>query len=142
SWACTMVMALSLGLPGKLETLVRDALKLDRQYWKDSAGEALIRQFCYPSHKATWQTHPQDFARFGEYCRQDVVAEAKVFSILKRYVHDPKTLFRQWVVDQRINARGLPVDIDFIEAAKDISDIVKARYKAEMKEFSGLDNPN
>ncbi len=142
SWHCTMVMALSLGLPAKLETLVRDALKLERKYWKDSAGDALIRLFCYPNHKATWESHPEEFARFIEYCRQDVVAEAKVFSILKRYVHDPKTLFRQWAIDQRINARGIPVDIDFIDSAKHVSDIVKARYKAEMQEFTGLSNPN
>lgn len=139
---CTMVMALSLGLPAKLETLVRDALKLERKYWKDSAGDALIRLFCYPNHKATWESHPEEFARFVEYCRQDVVAEAKVFSVLKRYVHDPKTLFRQWAIDQRINARGIPVDIDFIDSAKHLSDVVKARYKAEMQEFTGLANPN
>ena len=52
-----MVMALSLGLPGKMELLVRDALKLAKEFWKDAEGDRLIRLFCYPSAKATWQTH-------------------------------------------------------------------------------------
>ena len=138
----TMIMALSLGLPGKLETLVRDALKLDRKYWKDSEGERLMRVFSYPSSTATWESHPEEWEKYCNYCRQDVVAEAKVFDVLKKYIADPKKLFAGWALDQRINQRGIPVDIDFIDSAKHLSDIVKARYKAEMQEFTGLANPN
>lgn len=141
-WWCTAVMALSLGLPAKLETLVRDALRLDRKFWKDPAGDALMRKFSYPSHKATHETDPEDFARYGVYCKQDVVAEAKVFSVLRKYVQDPKKLFAGWCIDQRINARGLPVDMDFIEQAKKLADEGKARYKEIMVERTGLKNPN
>ena len=138
----TMIMALSLGLPGKLETLVRDALKLDRKYWKDSEGERLMRVFSYPSSTATWESHPEEWEKYCNYCRQDVVAEAKVFDVLKKYIADPKKLFAGWALDQRINQRGLPVDVDFIDAAKDIADTSKAKYKAEMAELTGLANPN
>lgn len=141
-WYCTMVMALSLGLPGALETLVRDALKLERKYWKDPEGDRLMRMFSYPSSKATHETHPEEFKRYIEYCRQDVVAEAKVFRILRRYVQNMGKLFDGWVLDQKINARGLPIDIDFIEAAKKIADRSKAQYKQEMIDKTGLANPN
>lgn len=142
NWVCTMVMALSLGLPGKLETLVRDALKLDRKYWKDAEGDRLMRMFSFPNYKATWESHPQEFLRYIDYGKQDVVAEAKVYNVLKKYINDPVTLFRQWAIDQRINQRGIPVDLDFIDAANDVAKIAKARYKEEMREFSGIDNPN
>src|SRR5690606_24840730 len=124
-WACTMVMALSLGLPAALATLVRDALKLDRKYWKDSEGERLMRMFSFPSSKATWESHPAEWEKYCDYCRQDVVAEVKVYDVLKRYVDNPKKLFHQWAIDQRINQRGIPVDIDFIDAAQDVADRAK-----------------
>ncbi len=81
-WRCVMVMALSLGLPSKMELLVRDALKLPKEFWKDSEGDRLIRLFCYPSAKATWETRAVDWARFVKYNRQDVVAEARAYKIL------------------------------------------------------------
>ena len=141
-WYCTMVMALSLGLPGKLEYLVRDALKLERKYWKDSEGDRLMRIFSFPSSKATHETHPAEFAAYGEYCRQDVVAEAKVFSVLRRYVSNMGQLFDGWCLDQRINARGLPVDIDFIESAQALAARSKQEYKDDLIARTGLQNPN
>lgn len=141
-WYCTMVMAMSLGLPGRLETLVRDALKLDRKYWKDPEGDRLMRLFSFPSSKATHETHPEEFKRYIEYCRQDVVAEARVFRVLRRYVQNMGKLFDGWVLDQKVNARGLPVDIEFIDAAKKIADKAKAEYKQTMIDKTGLANPN
>lgn len=142
-WRCTMVMALALGLPGKLETLVRDALKLPVKYHKDPEGERLMRMFSFPASKATWETHPVEFARYGDYCLQDVEAETKVYEVLLQYTRPfIDRIFREWVIDQEINARGLPVDYKFIRCAKEIADRAKAEFKAVMREKTGLDNPN
>lgn len=141
-WRCVMVMALSLGLPGKMELLVRDALKLAKEFWKDAEGDRLIRLFCYPSAKATWQTHAVDWAKFVRYCRQDVVAEEKAYKIMLRYVENIDSLFEWWVLDQRINATGLPVDYDFISAAKKLAADAKEKYVALLKKWTGLANPN
>jgi len=141
-WYCTMVMALALGLPGKLEYLVRDALKLDRKYWKDPEGDRLMRLFSYPSSTATPESHPEEFRKYIGYGRQDVVAEAKVFSILRRYVTNMGKLFDGWCLDQRINQRGLPVDLGFIESAQKIAAVSKAEYRKEMDGRTGLKNSN
>lgn len=142
-WYCTMVMALSLGLPGKLELLARDALKLPPQYHKDTEGDRLIRLFCYPKSTATWKTHPEEWERFCHYCLQDTVTEDRVYTVLFNYTkHYMDGLFRAWVIDQRINARGLPVDLDFIDAAEEIAERAKAEFKAIMQEKTGLANPN
>lgn len=141
-WYCTMVMALSLGLPGKLEILVRDALKFERKYWKDPEGERLMRLFSFPSSTATPESHPAEFMKYIGYGKQDVVAEAKTFKVLRRYVQNMGKLFDGWVLDQKINARGLPVDIDFIDSALHLAELSKAEYKKQLRDMTGLDNPN
>lgn len=142
SWVCTMIMALSLGLPASLATLVQHALRLERKYWKDAEGDKLMRMFSFPSSTATWKSHPVEWEKYCNYCRQDVVAEAMVYNVLKRYLANPKKLFRGWQIDQRINQRGIPIDNAFVKSAIHLVDIAKAQYKAEMAEFSGLANPN
>lgn len=141
-WYCTMVMALHLGLPAALEQLVRDALRLPKQYHKDPEGDRLMRLFSYPKSKATHETHPEEFKRYCDYGRQDVVAETKVYAVLKRYVPNMGQLFSGWVLDQKINARGLPVDYQFIDAAKAIAAKSKEEYKELLAEKTGLQNSN
>ncbi|HEY1403528.1 MAG TPA: hypothetical protein VGB05_05335, partial [Pyrinomonadaceae bacterium] len=141
-WYCTMIMALSLGLPASLEQLVRDALKLPREFWKDERGSALMRLFSYANSKATPWSHPNEWREYGEYCRQDTVAEAKVFKVLRRYIPNLGRLFDEWVLDQKINSRGLPVDLTFIDQAQRLAAESKAKYKKIMQEMTGLENPN
>ena len=141
-WRCAMVMALSLGLPGKLELLVRDALQLGRQFWKDPEGDKLMRVFSFPASRATWESHPVEWAKYVGYCRQDVIAEKRAYKVLSRYVENVEQLFKGWVLDQRINATGLPVDYGFITAAKTLADEAKKKCVATLKEWTGLQNPN
>ena len=141
-WRCTMVMALSLALPAALGQLIADALQLKKKYHKDKRGQALIQLFCYPNSKATWETHPKEWGEFCEYCVQDTVAEHKVYTILSKYVDNIDKLFRGWVIDQRINQRGMPIDYDFIDQALLMAAKSKAEYKEIMQEKTGLDNPN
>jgi DNA polymerase len=141
-WRCVAVMALSLGLPSKLEVLVRDALKLSREYWKDAEGDRLIRLFCFPSARATWESHPVDWAKFMIYNRRDVVAEEKAYKVMSRYVENIDALFVWWTLDMKINDTGLPVDYDFIKSAKALAATAKAKYSEIMKRMTGLANPN
>lgn len=142
-WRCTMVMALSLGLPGKLEQLARDALRLPKQYHKDPEGERLMRLFSFPSSKATHESHPVEFARYGDYCVQDTVVEKKVYAVLFKYTRTYMArMFKEWYLDRKINERGLPVDYKFIRCAKEIAARAKAEFKEIMREKTGLANPN
>jgi len=141
-WRCVAVMALSLGLSGKLEILVRDALKFSKDMWKSPEGDRLLRLFSYPSSKATWETHPVDWAKLIAYNRQDVAVETKAYKTMLRYIDNIDGLFDLWVLDMRINATGLPVDDDFIESAKIIAAKSKAKYMAELRRLTGVKNPN
>lgn len=142
-WQCTMVMALSLGLPGQLEQLARDALRLPKIFHKDPEGDKLMRLFSFPSSKATHLTHPAEFERYGGYCVQDTVVERKVYSILIKYTRTyMDRMFRAWHLDRKINARGLPVDLKFIRCAKAMAARAKAEFKDILIEKTGLANPN
>lgn len=141
-WHCTMVMALSLGLPGALGQLIRDALQLPAEFHKDPEGDRLMRLFSYPNSRGTPESHPEEWRDYCGYGMQDVVAERKVYKVLRRYVRDPDRLWREWCLDQKINAAGIPLDLDFIEKCQRIAADEKLRYKGLMKELTGLENPN
>lgn len=79
-WICVQALALSYGLPGSLGG-VCDALGLGTQYAKKN-GDKLIRRFSIPQkdgRRVMPSEDPAGWAEFGEYCRQDVVAEREIF---------------------------------------------------------------
>lgn len=147
---CTQAMAASLALPLGLGDLTRDGLRLRDDRQKDSRGKKLIKLFCEPQkitkknpHTwATWETHPEEWLEFCDYCRQDVIAERHVFNTLSRYLPDLDDMMHWWQLDQRINNRGVPVDLQLVVGAKEIAERAKEQMRAEMKAISGLDNPN
>ena len=84
-WVCVQALALSWGLPASLAG-VGDALGFTGARAKASDGQRLIRTFSVPQPKTGRRIMPQDqmpaWQRFGDYCRQDVVAEREIFARL------------------------------------------------------------
>jgi DNA polymerase len=149
---CTMAMALYLALPAALHQLTHDALVLGPEFAKDREGDRLIRVFCIPSNAKQqaktgrefndWDSHPEDWHRFGDYCRRDVVAERKVYCILRKYIVDFDRFQAEYGLDQEINDKGLPLDLDLITGAEKIRKEAGEFYKRELQAISGLANPN
>ena len=117
----TMVMALAHGLPGKLEQL-GPALHLPLDKEKDKAGKKLIQLFTKPRPKnmklrrATRGTHPDEWAQFIEYARQDVVAMRDVYRRLPRWnCSDSERAL--WLLDQDTADRGIRIDLDLARSA-------------------------
>lgn len=151
-WICTMAMAYSLALPGALDQLTRDALKLKGDFQKIGDGKRYIQIFCKPRPKNhvsaknphefnDWDTHPEEWNLFGVYCRRDVVAERKVFLLLRKFFPNLDETFDLWAYDQQINDSGFPLDLDLIDGAIALAKEAKTRLKREMIELSGLSNP-
>jgi len=119
-WQCTMVLALTGGLPGKLETLCA-ALGMSDDKAKIKDGAKLINRFCKPAgknHKAdryTRETHEGEWSRFIEYCLRDAELVRELWDSLPRrgYIVERK----YWLLDQEINDRGLPIDKELAVAA-------------------------
>jgi DNA polymerase len=130
----TSIMALSHGLPGGLDKLCA-IMGITGDMAKDKAGKQLIQLFCKPRPKtskirrATKETHPLEWGRFVSYAGQDIVAMRELYRKLPRVNYPSPREHALWCLDQRINDRGMRVDlalargaISTVAAAKKIMD--------------------
>ena len=148
-WRCTMFHGLYCGYTAGLDATGR-ALGLEEDKRKLNTGKALIRYFCIPcapskANGGRTRNYPQhDPARwelFKQYNAQDVVTEMEIERRLSA-IPVPDWVQRQWEVDLIINARGVAVDMDFVEGALYLGNTVRQNLMAEATELSKLDNPN
>lgn len=160
----TMVMALAHGLPASLDMLGK-ALGLPDEMTKMDEGRRLIRLFCNV-RKDGWfnniNTHPEDWALFKQYALMDIVAMRECYKRMPK-ANYPTLEHRFWQIDQKINARGIPVDVEFAEAAvreaeveKETLDVLtvdltkgavarttqRDKFKEYLKERFGIDMPD
>lgn len=146
-WRCTMALAYSLSFVGTLEQVGRQVgLPLDKQ--KLATGSKLIKLFTQPQKVTAKQpiewrnsfTNPVEWDEFCDYNIQDDVTENAIKGRLLKYPHPPEE-WELYELDQRINDRGLPIDMTFVHHAIGMA----ARRKAELKEMArdvtGLANP-
>jgi DNA polymerase len=144
SWLDPSCMARYAGLPSSLAD-VGEALGLPQDQAKDKDGKRLIQKFCKPKKDGTykdWNSDPEDWARFCDYCRQDVVAERNILRKLERGFMLPPRERKIWLLDQQINERGIPVDMQFVHNAKKIADTERSRLMDELGTLTGCENPN
>ncbi|OAH29146.1 DNA polymerase [Serratia marcescens] len=119
-WRDTMVKALAHGLPGALGALC-EVLNVDTDKAKDKAGKQLIQLFCKPRPKnsklrrATAKSHPAEWQRFVEYAGLDIHAMRAVDAKLPSWNYQGTEL-ALWHRDQKINDRGVCVDVELAEA--------------------------
>lgn len=146
-WADTMILAAMNGLPQSLDA-AGAALNLEQQKLKE--GVNLIRYFCVPckptvANKGRTRNLPEHapdkWARFKEYCKRDVEVEQKIYQRLHGFLI-PYWEHQVRCLDARINERGVMVDTELAAAAVAVNDEAMAKYAAEMRLITGLDNPN
>jgi DNA polymerase len=105
---CTAAQARANCAPGSLEDVGRFAGASMR---KDHKGAALVRKCCIPPFKHT----EQDLADLVQYCAQDVRAMRAISKALRPL--SAEELADYWV-NERINDRGVLVDVDLAKAAQ------------------------
>lgn len=144
-----------LSLPADLET-VGDALDLPPNLAKDKRGEDLIKLFCEPhttrkkkgevqtTYFNDWNTHPKEWEEFCEYCKRDVIAEEEVYRRCEILQALPLPPFERklWVFDQKVNDRGIPVDVEFVEKALRLAIRAKSDALKKQNAITGLENSN
>lgn len=135
----TQARAAEHGYPQSLEALARRL----RCAPKDSAGKALIRRFSMLDSKGRRYdktTHPEEWARFLLYCKQDVETLVEVDDRLPGW---PTQAERDtWDVDQRINDRGIKVDLPMARLAVAADQLNAAAAKIRIRDIAGIQNPN
>jgi DNA polymerase len=146
-WRDAMTLAAMNGLPMALEA-AGAALQITDQ--KLATGKNLINYFCKPckptiangGRTRNLPEHaPEKWEQFRTYCMRDTEAERQIYKRLQIYTG---TDFERKLeaLDARINEYGVLVDIDLAEAAVAIDQATREKYLAEMKQLTGLDNPN
>lgn len=147
-WQCTMVLGLTLGLPAGLDEIGK-VLHLSSDMLKISEGKKLINFFSRPlkSHADNQfslfdsnyfnrnfpHSHPKKWAKFKDYCIQDVVSERAILLKLLKFA-PPVSEHKLWCLDQKINSNGVLIDLNFVKGALAIdSDIQNdARQQSQM----------
>ena len=139
-WRCTMVQAATLGLPGTLAQ-VGAALGLEKQ--KMEEGKELIRYFCKPTKDGVRRypaDAPEKWELFRRYNIRDVDVETDIRERLSRWPR-PQAELDAWALDQRINDRGVRLDVALVDQALKLDAEYSARLKDEAQELTGLPNP-
>lgn len=148
-WLDTMVLAASLGLPRSLAA-VGEALGLGEDEAKLRIGKALINYFCKPCRPTKvnggrTRNYPKDapekWEQFKTYNVQDVVTEQAILQRLKQWRPDASEN-ALWALDQKINDRGVRLDIPMAEVVVEHDTELRDRLKQRAVVVSGLDNPN
>lgn len=148
-WRCTMIKALTMGLPGNLAD-VGMALGLPEDKLKDPQGKALIQFFskpCKPTRTNGQRTRnlpahdPEKWKLFIAYNRQDVVTEQEILKRLAVY-KIPDAEQALWSLDQHMNDNGVKLDIPMVEKIVEYDTQRRQELQEEAQTITGLSNPN
>jgi DNA polymerase len=133
-WRDTMVQAYCHSLPGSLDELGEVlGLPVDRK--KSKEGRDLVNLFCKPRpansklRRATRETHPEEWEKFKEYAKQDIVAMRECHKRMPKTNYPNGGELARWHLDQVINDRGFLVDLDLVNGALATVEKEKARLK-------------
>jgi DNA polymerase len=143
-WQDTSVLARTAGLPSSLAD-ISDFLKLEEG--KDPEGSRLIKKFCVPDKKTgdfkDWNTDPEDWQKFVAYCQRDVMAEREIYRRLScRRFTAVGTEREVYLLDQKINERGIPVDLGLVRKLRTSHERIKDSALATVAAITGAANPN
>lgn len=146
-WKCSMTWCAYMGLPMSLAG-AGAVLGLEQQ--KLTEGKELIRYFCIPckptkANGGRIRNLPEhDTAKwenFVRYNKRDVEVEMAIQAKLSHFPV-PENIWEEFWVDQRINDRGIEVDMEFARNAIELDKISRESLMEEVKNLTGLENPN
>lgn len=146
---CSAAKAAMFGLPRDLAGACA-ALGVPQQ--KDIEGSKLMLRLCKPraarkdekladpdwEKKLYWHGSPEEFAREGQYCMQDVRAEEALSEALPDL---PEYEQRVWHWDLDVNDRGIRVDIPTVHTIIDLVEEHSAKLTANFRKLTGLQSP-
>ena len=107
---CTMARARAMALPGKLE-LCAKALSMPVQ----KADSKIMLKWCKPLKEGGWADDPEEYKELVEYCAIDVATEFGIGRLVRDLSPEE---WRDYHINEHINDRGIPVDLELARAAQ------------------------
>jgi len=137
-WFCSAASAAALSLPRNLHK-VGEVLRLP--ILKDPAGQRLITDLCSPrkptkKDKSKWNNDTAKLQKLYDYCVGDTETEACLEETIPPLIEREQATF---LLDAEINARGIPVDMETVNAALAIATQVKGQLNHEVTGLTGGD---
>lgn len=134
-WRCTMAQASAMGLP---RSLGQAAAVLGVEEQKDKTGAALMLRMARPRKvnadgTVTWWNTKDKVEALVAYCRQDVRTELSVAETLNAMPDSERRLYQ---LDQRINDRGVALDVDLVTRVKNLANNAGAEIDAEIQRLT------
>jgi DNA polymerase len=148
-FACTMARALARALPGGLDQC---AQALNLPIAKDKAGYRLMLRMCRPKtawrreradadrvYEATvpappmWHDNPADLAKLCGYCDTDVDVELSIGDRIPELTPEER---ENWLLNERVNRRGIRLDLPLVAPALAIVTRETARLNTELKQLT------
>lgn len=135
---CTMAMAMAMALPPALD---RAAAALGMAERKDHEGHRIMKQLAAPIVEkrrllhpgppkfCTPETHWELHVRLREYCKQDLVVER---GLGKRLLQLSARQRRDWILNERMNDRGIAIDIESCKKALAFVEVEVERLNGEI----------
>lgn len=144
-WDCLFVRAYRAGLPKVGLADLCAFVGLPEEQTKMQEGKALIRTFTRPrtptKHlpQTRWmpQDKPERWGQFLAYAVRDVVALRAVWSLLPS-INDSEFEREVWLLDQLVNARGWPIDIETVKHACNLIDEAKSTLETELRTITDM----
>ncbi len=138
----TAAKAAALSLPRNLE---EGAKALGLPIEKDMTGRRLMLKMSKPRKAKKGETtkegeflyheDAQDFIRLFEYCKKDVEVESAVALRIEALPWGEQER-KLWLFDQKVNLRGVPVDVDMVAKALGFLSIYFKELLGELKELT------
>jgi DNA polymerase bacteriophage-type len=136
---CLQAAALAHALPAKLE-MVAKALSLKNQ--KDEAGHATMMRMARPRNSRKdedpkgvyWFDDAERREQLHRYCMQDVAVERELHRHIAPLIPEEQAL---WMLDAKINDRGIYLDGGLLDAALRIAEAVQREIDAELRAITG-----
>ena len=127
----SMAIAAANNIPQGLEDA---AIFLGTAEQKDTVGKRLITKLCKPNRKGQFVDDPVLLDQLYEYCKQDVRTEMDIVRNLQPLTPHEQSV---WVLTQKINERGVPVDPDELKNALIAVESAKESINMESVAISG-----
>jgi len=140
-WRCSAAAAAAQGFPRSLFGLCK---AIGSKVQKDMEGKKLMLKMCKPlpvkqqeKNGGKWFWNHEAQERLKEYCGQDVESERSAGKQIP-----PLTPFEQevWVEDQKLNQRGVTIDMGLANRGFAMVDELKIKWAADCKSEFGF-NP-